>query len=225
MTPSDWLSIVLTLLSVFVGTCVSWVFFRTQLIADFASLRTLVLDKLTAIHNTELELAAKIDTAERLEKHDDLASIRETVNRIDSRLHESVGSIVTNVKEQQRELAEKIQQQFEIQSKEATRIVNASFSKEVREYISDSRKQEKLLKSLVETFMDSIRVMGDYQRKKLEEQSTLSLESIEKGITSSIGRVLKEVVELKDQLPRLPLETTDTDGSHTIGEDAPELLL
>jgi hypothetical protein len=204
MSTSDWITITTALVGAMIGAVVSWVFFRTQFLADYSSLRTVLLAKFTELHSILSEVTGKIDVSKKLSEHDDLAAIRLLVGQIQAQLQLSVDSLVSDVKGQQIELARKIQDQFRFQSEKATQVVRDAFATEVRKFITDTKKQDKLVQGLVESFMDGLRTMGEFQRHKIEVQSEVSLSIIEKRITDSINQVLEEVVNLKEKLPALP---------------------
>ena len=239
MGPTDWLTVSLSLFAVLAGAGISWMFFRTQLVADFRSIKEVlskidvprdldatlkpriasidseirmlrqgldhsVASKVASIYTDLQQLKERIDIQQRMESRDDIASIKATVEQLDGSLGSAVREILSDVKAQQRELAERIQAEFRSQSQSATNTVRDTFATEVEKFVSDSRDREKLLASLVDSFMHGMRVMGDYQRKNIETETTASIDEIEKKISRSIDDVLEEVVELKQQIVALP---------------------
>ncbi|MEL6110646.1 MAG: hypothetical protein AAFU85_31960 [Planctomycetota bacterium] len=228
MTTSDWITITFSLVAVVIGAGVSFALFRTQLLTDSQSLRDsltvidqqtqafdrrldaeaqgqqLLITSLATIEHTQSQILERMDLAKQIDDNSDLAEIRSTVERIDTRLHDAVRNIVGDVKEQQAELAAKIQRQFEHQSREATQVVREAFVAEVKKFVTDTRKQDKLVKNLVDSFMEGLRTMGQYQKTNIEGQSETSLNEIEQSISESINQVLDEVVDLKGQLIGLP---------------------
>ena len=52
--------------------------------------------------------------------------------------------------------------------------------------------------------MEGMRVMGDYQNKNIENQTTKSINDIEKKITNSIDDVIDEVGLLRNQIVAMP---------------------
>lgn len=239
MGSSDWLTISLSLVAVLAGAGISWMFFRTQLLADFRALREAlarinvprdvdtavspkmstiasevqllrqgldhsVSPKIAAIYTDIRELKERIDIREHIDSSKDIASIKATVEKLDGNLSSAVRDILSDVKSQQRELAERIQAEFRSQSQTATGSVRDAFAQEIAKFVGDNRDREKLLARLVESFMDGMRVMGDYQRTNIEAETAASITEIEKKISRSIEDVFDEVVELRDKVIALP---------------------
>jgi len=248
---SDWLTIILSLLGIFSGAGISWMFFRTQLLADFTSLHEKLVKlnvprDVNAVVNPRLgeissqlqelthkvsninitkgvglalspkldtvcadirELKTKIDIIEQLNNSKEIASIKNTVEKLDRDLNSAVREILSNVKAQQFELAERIQATFKSQSETATNIVRDAFSAEISKFVKNSTDKEKLLTSLVNSFMEGMRVMGDYQKKNIEIETSNSISDIEKKIANSIENVFEEVVSLKQQLVSIPKQS------------------
>lgn len=200
MGTSEWLSVALSIFGVVCGTGISWIFFRTQLFTDFISFK----EKLSSVVTMQLVLAQKIDLTEELKNNADITSIKNTVQKLDRDLNTAVREILTDVKEQQKELANKIQSEFRSQSETATSSVKAAFASEVSKYIANKRDQELLLSSLVSSFMDGMHAMGKYQKANIEKETLSSISDIERKISVSIDNVVNEVVSLKQQVAILP---------------------
>lgn len=200
MTPSDWITITMTLVAVLVGCGVSWAFFRTQLVADFKQ----ILAKLSSLESKHDVMVSKVDAIESFKDATDLVEIKKTVDNIDRSLHTSVTSIISDVRMQQQELALRIQAEFDKQTVSSVDVVAQSFKNEIGRFVEDTNKQELLLTKLVQSFMDGLKAMGDYQRVSISDQSSTSLEAIEQSIKGSIDDVLDEVVELREQVLSLP---------------------
>jgi len=193
MGQSDWLTICLSILGILVGAGISWMFYRTQMLADFS-----------ALHADVKDLQTKLNLVEQFNNTKEIASMKATIEKLDCNLNSAIKEILSNVKAQQYELAAKIQNEFKSQSDTATNIVRDAFSNEIGKFIKDSKDKEKLLKNLVESFMEGMRVMGEYQRINIEKETSISISDIEQKITSSIEEVLEEVLELKDKFLALP---------------------
>ena len=76
--------------------------------------------------------------------------------------------------------------------------------KEIEKFVSDSKDKERLLSSLVDSFMNGMKMMGEYQRQNIEVETANSIKDIETKITASIEEVLDEVVELREKVIALP---------------------
>lgn len=200
METSEWLSVALSLFGVASGAGISWLFFRTQLLADFGKLQ----NELKVVTSMQLDLAQKIDLSKEIKDGADISAIKSTVQKLDKDLNLAVKEILSDVKEQQKELANKIQYEFRTQSKTATNSVKAAFSSEVSKYISNKKDQEQLLSNLVSSFMDGMHAMGEYQRINIEKETVSSISSLEGKITESIDNVVDEVVSLKKQVTMIP---------------------
>ena len=200
METSEWLSVVLSIFGVACGAGISWVFFRTQLLTDFNKLQ----ESLHTVVTMQLDLAQKIDLSKEIKDGVDLGSIKDTVQKLDRDLNSAVKEILSDVKSQQQELANKIQQEFRSQSDTATSSVKAAFSSEVSKYIANKNDQEQLLSSLVSSFMDGMHAMGEYQKINIEKETLSSISEIESKISESIDNVVEEVVSLKNQVTMLP---------------------
>ena len=201
MTSSDWITIVFSLIAVLIGAGVSWAFFRTQLLTDVGKLR----EALDQIREAQIQLKEKMDISGQLDSHDDLLAIRSTVEKLDGDLNRAVSSILSDVKEQQKLLATKIQEKFEAQSIEARQSVQDAFQAELKKFIPDPQQQEQLLNSLVRSFMAGIKTMGEYQKINIEEQSISTASTLEQQIKGSIDNVLKEVTDLKETVEQMPI--------------------
>ncbi|MEM7477505.1 MAG: hypothetical protein AAF483_21170, partial [Planctomycetota bacterium] len=151
-----------------IASAFSWALFRTQLLADQNGIR----EKLASLSDTQTRILERI--AQGLSSSGNqtvLQEIQRAVDRIDSRLHGAIPDILKHVNEQQSELATKIQTEFEKQSEASIAVVKEAFSSEVRKVISDTRKQDKLVKGLLDAFASSFQTMGSYQRANIEDQS------------------------------------------------------
>jgi len=246
---SDYLTIILSLVGVIAGAAISWLFFKTQLITDFTSLKeklielnvprdvnavvnpqleeirkklevmslkvenskpqipfnSVVIDKkMDRIHADIKNIQSMMDLIEHLDSSKEISAIKNTVEKLDKDLNSAVREILSNVKAQQLELAKKIKSTYESQAITATNVVRDAFSSEVRKFVKDSVDREKLLTSLVDSFMEGMRVMGDYQKTNIETQTTKSINDIEEKIISSIDKVVDEVGSLKNQIIAIP---------------------
>ncbi len=187
------------------------------MLTDFSSLReklvelnvprdvnAVVSPQIQAIHADVKDMQTKLNLMEQLNNTKEIASIRSTIEKIDSNLNSAIKDILSDVKAQQFQLAESIQKEFRTQSDTATNVVKEAFSSQLSNFIKDSGDKERLLKSLVESFMDGMRVMGEYQRKNIEKETSKSISDIEQKISNSIEEVLEEVVQLKNQIIAIP---------------------
>lgn len=241
---SDWLTIILSLVGVLAGAAISWMFFRTQLLTDFRSLREKLLElniprdvnaviypqinelkstlnnllhktestksnkKIDDMHYDIKEIKTMINLIEQIDNSKEIAAIKNSVEKLDKDLNASVREILHNVKVQQLELAERIQSTYNSQAMTAGNVVRDAFSSEVSKFVKDSVDREKLLTSLVNSFMEDMRVMGDYQKKNIEAETSSSINDIELKITNSIDKVIDEVGLLRNQLVSIPNNRT-----------------
>lgn len=154
------------------------------------------------------ELLRQVHFSQALDNGKEIASLRATVEKLDSNLNAAVKEILKDVKAQQFELAERIQKEFRSQSRTATSSVRDAFSKEIGRFVNNTQDKEALLSKLVESFMDGMRVMGEYQRQNIERETSTSIEDIERKVTRSIEDVMGEVVTLREQVIALPSSRT-----------------
>ena len=92
-------------------------------------------------------------------------------------------------------------EKFHSQAKTARKSVHDSFSRKLDDCLDDSVLQQQLLPELVDTFMQAMRAMGDYQRKSIDFQKAESREEI--------TRRLNELLAPNDEMLVAPLETVE----------------
>jgi hypothetical protein len=138
-------------------------------------------------------------------KKDDISALGITIGELHENIIMTVSTILTDVKEQQLELAKRIFNEFSAQSYSATKIVKDSFSKEICKFINDTLEQEQLLEYLVDSFMEGMRTMGEYQRINIENETLNATQQLEIRIRDSISKIINEVSELHDKVKVIAL--------------------
>jgi len=182
LSVSDWVTIAFTFFSVLSGVFISWVFFRAQQKTDFKSLKDEIF-----------RLNTKLDPNE-------ITSILRIVERIDEDLLRSVTSILKDLEKEQARLSKEIQAKFDEQSKKSRKIIAESFRKEISYVLPQNGQSEALLSKLVDSFMDAMIRMGEYQRLNIEDQTERHREVIKQIIESETKGLVGEVENLKSKV-------------------------
>lgn len=231
MSSSDWLQIVLSLVGFLFGAIISWIFYRAQQGTDFNNLRTTVIDlgrelaeyrtdhrrqseqkeaflrRNEAVLNDVIKVTAELQTSanlgKRLDDKQELISIRSTIDTINVNLERAVKTIIAEVRGQQEELSQKVQEKFEEQSQEAIRILEEALRKELKDAVP-VQQRDVLLGKFVELIGQAINGMGQFQRLSIEQQSSSALITVESKVTEAINEVASEVKDLKDKVDSLP---------------------
>jgi uncharacterized protein YoxC len=233
MNSSDWLQVVLSLVGFFAGAVISWIFFRAQQTTDFNVLRDLlnkvshdignrdrtVLGKLTSLDKTISKYDRTImnltetmgglkeltDVSRRLETLQELGAMKATIKNIDDNLGNAVKSIISEVREQQKELSETLQEKFTQQWQNALPVIESSFRKELQTHIPVSKEQDVLLEKMLGLIEQAINKTGEYQRINFEQSLSSALDEIETNVRGVVGSVTNEVQGLGNKFDNLLL--------------------
>lgn len=182
LSNSDWITIAFTFVSVLLGFFISWLFFRAQQQTDFNLLK-----------NEIFRLNTKLDPGE-------ISAILKTVERIDKDLPRSISSILKDFEREQHSLSKEIQRKFDEQSKKSRKIIEEAFRKEINYILPSNNQSELLLAKLVDSFMDAMIRMGEYQKLNIESQSERHLGTIKNIVETEIKGVVNEVEQLKTKV-------------------------
>lgn len=233
MNSSDWLQVVLSLVGFFGGAIISWIFFRAQQTTDFNILRELLtkishdigirdrtlLGRLTSLDKTIDKYDETIqsltltmggvkeltDVSKRLDTLQELNTIKATVENIDDKLSNAVKNIISEIKEQQRELSESLPEKFNQQWQNALPVIEASFRSELKTHVPASKEQDALLEKMLGLVEQAINKTGEYQKINFEQSVSSALQKIETNVKGVVGNVTGEVKNLENKLSDLLL--------------------
>jgi hypothetical protein len=144
---------------------------------------------------------------------DAVSKLGNSVEALRTKLEAAIDRLIQNIRGQHLELARKIQVVFEKQSESATLTVEHSFTEELARCMPLNGDRERLLKRLLEVFMDGMRAMGTFEQINVTKQTEAATQEIHSRITKSIKDVFQDIDKLEEQVLSLPAALPGLPGS------------
>lgn len=202
-SPSDWLSIVLTLVGFILGTGISWIFFRSEQQTDFRKL----LDSLESIRANEFkDLNASIavirqakDFQEQMRVKDEIGDLREMIQRLNGEMNGLPNKIVITLKAEQKDLLERISERFNLKVTESQGAIEQSVRNELSGLLPLAQ-QQNILERLTDMVKYSLMTMGKYQMAIVESESEQVFSDTASKVKTAVVPVTKNVSALQEKV-------------------------
>jgi hypothetical protein len=200
---SDWLSIVLFVISAFIGTCISWIFFRSQQQIDFNRLRE-SLDSIRANEFKELNASIAVfrqakDFQEQMRIKDEINGLKGMVQRLSGEMNGLPNKIVITLKAEQKDLLERISEKFNQKVTESQTVVEQSVRKELSGLIPLAQQQQ-ILDRLADMVKYSLMTMGKYQMAIVESESEQVFDEAATKVKTAVVPVTKNIDALQNKV-------------------------
>ncbi|KPA15505.1 hypothetical protein MHK_004285 [Candidatus Magnetomorum sp. HK-1] len=222
MQLSDWLTILFSILGVSIAAVISWIFFRAQQKTDYVKIRELLLSienqnnlsnsilhdqksSLDQIKNNVQSVKDLCGVNDKIDLLQQLNDINKQVGMLGGDVSSLVEKITLDIKSQQRELLDIVQQKFYKQVLKTQDVLLKDLEKEILITRNGNMDEGHTLTRIVDLIGHVLNSLGEFQRANIQEQSSIILTNVKTEIGNRVDEVFKEVTIIKKQMDNLPL--------------------
>ena len=221
LSSSDWLTIISSMLGMGIAAAISWIFFRAQQKTDYVKIResltsleskNILINEILIEQRTSTEkminniYSIKNSTSmnDKIDLFKELSDIKNQVNGLGSNVISLVDKITSDIKIQQSELLELVQQKFYQQVSMAQKTLVKDIERELLNAGKEPVDESEKLQRIVELIGHVLNSMGEFQRATIKNQSEIILSNVQSDIVGRVNEVSREVNDIKRKMDQLP---------------------